>query len=68
MELLLDSFPSFGEAAGNGLIGTQIGLYIYYKDGEDDVREHRVSPDALAYVSAGQRWSTVRYSTATCSQ
>ena len=53
VELLLDSFPSLGEAASNGLIGTQIGLYIYYKDGENDVREHRVSADALAYVSAG---------------
>ncbi len=52
VELLLSSFPSFREAANNGQIGTQIGLYIYYNEGDVDGKsEHGTSSDALAYVT-----------------
>ena len=56
VELLLDSFPAFREAASNGEIGREIGLYIYYlkgdKDGNDD---HDTPAEALAYVSGGAK-------------
>lgn len=56
VELLLDSFPAFREAANNGEIGREIGLYIYYlkgdKDGNDD---HDTPAEALAYVSGGAK-------------
>ncbi len=52
VELLLDSFPAFRAAADQGQIGREIGLYVYYKDGDKDgIAEHEAAPpDALAYV------------------
>ncbi|MDO4797646.1 MAG: hypothetical protein Q4A01_06470 [Coriobacteriales bacterium] len=51
VELLLDSFPAFREAANNGEIGKQIGLYIYYVKGDKDgIPEHESENSALAYV------------------
>ena len=53
VNLLLDAFPSFKEAAQNGQIGTQIGMYVYYKSGDQDgIAEHQAAlPKALAYVA-----------------
>ena len=53
VEYLLNSFPAFRAGAANGEIGTQIGLYIYYLNGDKDgLREHEsATNDALAYVS-----------------
>ena len=54
VELLLDSFPAFREAADNGEIGKQIGLYVYYEKGDNDgLPEHMDANSALAYVSQG---------------
>lgn len=53
VELLLNSFPSFREAANNGEIGKEISLYIYYKSGDKDGKpEHESAQNALAYVAA----------------
>ena len=53
VNLLLDSFPSFREAADNGEIGQQISLYVYYRRGDDDGHpEHDTPANALAYISA----------------
>lgn len=52
VELLLNSFPAFRTAADNGQIGTRIGLYIYYQEGDQDgLYEHESAPRAYAYVS-----------------
>ncbi len=53
VELLLNSFPAFRTASENGEIGTQIGLYIYYLEGDKDgLPEHETaSPRSLAYVT-----------------
>ncbi len=50
---LVSKFPAFSAAAQNGEIGKQIGLYIYYNQGDKDgVHEHETAPrGALAYVS-----------------
>ena len=52
VELLLDGFPAFRTAAGQGFIGGEIGLYVYCMTGDDDgVAEHaNVPANALAYV------------------
>jgi len=52
VELLLDSFPALRAAADQGLIGKEIGLYVYYITGDDDgVPEHANVPAyGLAYV------------------
>ena len=52
VELLLEKFPAFREAADQGQIGREIGLYIYYEKGDDDGKpEHQIdAPNALAYV------------------
>lgn len=51
VELLLNSFPTFGEAAKKGEIGQEIGLYIYYQKGDDDGDpSHQTLSNALAYV------------------
>ena len=55
VELLLNSFPAFREAANNGQIGTRIGLYIYYDKGDGDVSEHATVSDALAYPRGSSR-------------
>ncbi|WP_248922421.1 hypothetical protein [Olsenella intestinalis] len=49
---LLDNFPSFRAGAEQGLIGSRIGLYIYFIKGDDDgVLSHKqTSPETLAYV------------------
>lgn len=41
VEMLLDRFPCMRAAADQGLIGRELGLYLYYKAGDKDgVREH----------------------------
>ena len=53
VELLLAKFPAFGQAAKRGEIGKEIGLYIYYKKGDNDGDpNHDTMADTLAYVSA----------------
>ena len=54
VELLLDSFPAFRAAADQGDIGRQIGLYVYFRTGDNDgVPEHANVPSyALANVGA----------------
>ncbi len=54
VNLLMEKFPAFAEAAQNGEIGTSIGLYIYFTEGDKDgVASHSGAPrSALAYVSS----------------
>ena len=53
VELLLNSFPAFRVAAQNGEIGREIGMYIYYDEGDKDgLWEHEPPDGALGYVSA----------------
>ena len=52
VNLLLDRFPAFREAADLGEIGREISLYVYYGKGDNDgLREHNNLPkDALVCV------------------
>ena len=52
VNLLIESFPCFREAAENDELGREIGLYIYYKEGDQDgFTEHEEAlSDAYAYV------------------
>ncbi|MBR3313262.1 MAG: hypothetical protein IKG18_03900 [Atopobiaceae bacterium] len=53
VELLLNKFPAFTEASANDELGTSIGMYIYFKTGDDDgLSEHQGAAEALAYVQA----------------
>ena len=54
VELLLNSFPALRIAADQGLIGREIGLYVYCITGDEDgVPEHANVPSyALAYVGS----------------
>ena len=38
--LLRDKFPAFQEAAENGEISSQIGMYVYYQRGDGDTLGH----------------------------
>ena len=53
VELLAQSFPCFAEAAADGVLGREIGLYIYYETGDQDgIPEHEdVAPGSIAYVN-----------------
>ena len=52
VNLLLESFPSFRAGADEGSIGTEISLYVYYRNGDKDgLPEHQNAEPALAYVS-----------------
>ena len=53
VNLLIERFPCFREAAANDALGREIGLYIYYGDGDQDgIEEHEyVAPGAYAYVN-----------------
>ena len=53
VNLLLDRFPSLAAGGKAGEIGTDIGLYIYYKKGDrdGDPAHESASGKALAYVS-----------------
>ena len=53
VELLATSFPCFTEGAANGDLGTEIGLYIYYEEGDQDgFKEHAdTAPGSFAYVT-----------------
>ena len=65
VNLLINSFPAFKEAAENNEIGKEIGLYIYYKEGDNDGQfEHNTPVNALAYVtsSAKEIDDTYKYS------
>lgn len=52
VNLLIEKFPAFGEAAAAGEIGTEIGLYVYNLFGEKDgIAEHENVPTgSLALV------------------
>ena len=52
VNLLVESFPCFADAAANDELGREIGLYIYYETGDQDgIEEHEdVAPGAYAYV------------------
>ena len=52
VELLLNSFPAFRTAAQNGEIGHEIGLYVYYRNGDKDgLLEHDAPSGVFAYLS-----------------
>ena len=53
VQILEEQFPAFGDAAKNGELGKQIGLYVYYKTGDKDgIKEHGLADDnALAFVA-----------------
>ncbi len=56
IELLLHKFPAFTEASVNSELGTSIGMYIYYKQGDmDGVTEHQAATETLAYVQSSIR-------------
>lgn len=64
VELLIDRFPAFKEAAEENQIGKEISMYIYYKKGDEDgIDEHESAPNALAYVSGDtiERDDEVKY-------
>ncbi len=51
VNLLIEKFPAFADAAQTGSIGKRIGLYIYFKNGDmDGLDEHESASSALAYV------------------
>ncbi len=53
VNLIVESFPCFSEAAENDALGREIGLYIYYGTGDEDgIMEHKdVLSGAYAYVN-----------------
>ena len=53
VNLLIERFPCFKEAAADDALGREIGLYIYYKTGDQDgIEEHEeVESNAYAYVN-----------------
>jgi hypothetical protein len=53
VNLLVERFPCFKEAAENNELGREIGLYIYYTEGDEDgIDEHlEVAPGSYAYVN-----------------
>ena len=53
VNLLIDRFPCFREAAEKNELGREIGLYIYYEAGDQDgIGDHEdVAPGAYAYVN-----------------
>lgn len=55
VNMLANSFPCFSEAARQDGLGKEIGLYIYYENGDKDgIEEHEyVAPGAIAYVNGG---------------
>ena len=52
VNLLIGSFPCFQDAAAKGELGREIGLYVYYGEGDQDgIKEHEtVLPGVYAYV------------------
>lgn len=52
VNLLVESFPCFSDAAAQDELGREIGMYIYYGAGDQDgIAEHEdVAPGAYAYV------------------
>jgi len=53
VQILENGFPAFSNAAENGQIGKQIGLYVYYKTGDKDgIEAHEsAADDCLGYVA-----------------
>lgn len=52
VNLLMDRFPAFAEAGRNGQLSRNIGLYVYFENGDKDgIPEHENAPAALAYVN-----------------
>ena len=52
VNLLRDRFPAFHEAAEDGGISTQIGLYVYYQRGDGDTTAHWAAGSAQAAVTS----------------
>jgi len=52
VNLLIERFPCFKEAAEKGELGQEIGLYIYFEEGDQDGTEwhENVAPGSYAYV------------------
>ena len=63
--LLRECFDAYDKAAKEGVLGTEISLYIYYKNGDNDGKpEHKGFPGAMAYVAGDQfeyMDDTIRY-------
>ena len=53
VNLLIERFPCFADAAASGELGREIGLYIYFETGDQDgLPEHEnVTGGAYAYVN-----------------
>ncbi len=65
VNLLLESFPAFKEGAAKGEIGKDLGLYIYYMNGDKDgLLEHETAFPDMAFVmsSANQFDGELKYS------
>ena len=60
--LLIERFPCFKEAAENDGLGREIGLYIYFGEGDQDgIDEHEnVYPDVYAYVLGNAEYEADR--------
>ncbi len=53
--LLRECFDAYDKAAKEGVLGQEISLYIYYKNGDNDGKpEHKGFPGAMAYVAGDQ--------------
>ncbi|MBO5502855.1 MAG: hypothetical protein J5969_00060, partial [Lachnospiraceae bacterium] len=53
--LLRECFDAYDKAAKDGVLGQEISLYIYYKNGDNDGKpEHKGFPGAMAYVAGDQ--------------
>ncbi|MBR3328079.1 MAG: hypothetical protein IKG22_12235 [Atopobiaceae bacterium] len=64
VDVLLKSFPAFRNGAKKGEIGKEIGLYIYYKKGDNDGDPfHKTLDNSLAYVAgyAKKKKGKVKY-------
>ncbi len=58
VNLLIERFPCFREAAEKNELGREIGLYIYYKQGDQDgIREHeQADSGSYAYVTGSPEY------------
>ena len=48
VDLLIEKMPAFKDAADKGLLSRNIGVYIYYKDGDNDNNAHIASGGAAS--------------------
>ena len=63
VNILLDRFPAFREAYDDGLIGEQLGFYIYSKTGDKDgIPSHQgMKPTWTAFASSRLTWQEDQY-------